>query len=385
MPSERLPKFVRKTQQDRTLAVAYDVVPDWSDLATETTLSGLDTAAASLLETETFSASGTFDALGRPVTRTTPDDSVSAYTYNAGGLLESVEANVRGASPATVFVSEIEYDVYGRRASVAQGNGTTTTYEYDPRSFRVRRILTERGVSPVEAVQDLRYFYDPVGNVVEVQDEAQQDVYFQNTVVEAHQQFTYDALYRLVEATGREHVSQGQPTSSELTPGPQPETSDPAALRRYTELYTYDEVGNILRIEHDAQSSPSADWTRGYAYATDGNRLLSNSVPGDDPDDPGTYSAAYTYDDHGNMLSMPHLGAIDWDHADRMQHADLGGGGDVWFVYDGAGGRVRKVLGEPERHAGARADLPGGLRGVAGALRESGGGAGGATDAARRG
>ena len=114
-------------------------------------------------------------------------------------------------------------------------------------------------------------------------------------------------------------------------------------MRRYTELYTYDEVGNILRIEHDAQSSPSADWTRGYAYATDGNRLLSNSVPGDDPDDSGTYSATYTYDDHGNMLSMPHLGAIDWDHADRMQHADLGGGGDVWFVYDGAGGRVRKV------------------------------------------
>lgn len=33
-------------------------------------------------------------------------------------------------------------------------------------------------------------------------------------------------------ATGREHVSQGQPISSQLTPGSQPETSDPAALRR---------------------------------------------------------------------------------------------------------------------------------------------------------
>ena len=43
------------------------------------------------------------------------------------------------------------------------------------------------------------------------------------------------------------------------------------------------------------------------------------------------------------MTSMPHLATIDWDHADRMQHCDLGGGGDVWFVYDGAGNRVRKV------------------------------------------
>ncbi|MCH9686726.1 MAG: RHS repeat-associated core domain-containing protein [Deltaproteobacteria bacterium] len=43
------------------------------------------------------------------------------------------------------------------------------------------------------------------------------------------------------------------------------------------------------------------------------------------------------------MTAMPHLAAVDWDHADRMQHADLGGGGDVWFVYDSAGNRVRKV------------------------------------------
>ena len=43
------------------------------------------------------------------------------------------------------------------------------------------------------------------------------------------------------------------------------------------------------------------------------------------------------------MTSMPHLAAMDWDHADRLQHCDLGGGGDVWFVYDASGERVRKV------------------------------------------
>src|SRR5690606_5687181 len=62
------------------------------------------------------------------------------------------------------------------------------------------------------------------------------------------------------------------------------------------------------------------------------------------PSDPsGTQSHGYAHDAHGNMTSMPHLAAIDWDHADRMQHVDLVGGGDVYFVYDEAGNRVRKV------------------------------------------
>ncbi|MBK6918623.1 MAG: RHS repeat-associated core domain-containing protein [Deltaproteobacteria bacterium] len=43
------------------------------------------------------------------------------------------------------------------------------------------------------------------------------------------------------------------------------------------------------------------------------------------------------------MTGMPHLAAMAWDHADRLQHCDLGGGGEVWFVYDASGARVRKV------------------------------------------
>src|SRR5690606_26052512 len=163
--------------------------------------------------------------------------------------------------------------------------------------------------------------YDPVGNVVEIQDSATQTEYFANAVVEPHQQFTYDALYRLVSATGREHVSQGQPTSSELTPGSQPETSDPAAMRRYTETYAYDAVGNLLTHQHAATGG---SWTRHYVYATAGNRLLETSAPGDPG--AGPYSHGYGYDAHGNMTAMPHLAAIDWDPLDRMQHADLGGG-----------------------------------------------------------
>ncbi len=40
------------------------------------------------------------------------------------------------------------------------------------------------------------------------QDDAQQTIYFRNTRVEPSTDYTYDAIYRLIEATGREHLGQ---------------------------------------------------------------------------------------------------------------------------------------------------------------------------------
>ena len=160
-------------------------------------------------------------------------------------------------------------------------------------------------------------------------------VFTSNAAVSADQRFTYDALYRLVEANGREHGSQGQPLSDDFTSRAAPD--DPTGLRTYTERYLYDLVGNILELQHLASAG---NWTRHYQYATDGNRLLATSAPGDGP---GVYSHEYEYDAHGSMTAMPHLAEVAWDHADRMQSAELGGGGTVWFLYDSAGTRVRKI------------------------------------------
>ncbi|WP_187345732.1 RHS repeat-associated core domain-containing protein [Sorangium cellulosum] len=40
---------------------------------------------------------------------------------------------------------------------------------------------------------------------------------------------------------------------------------------------------------------------------------------------------------------MPHITALTWDENDQVRSADLGGGGDVYYEYDAAGQRVRKV------------------------------------------
>lgn len=48
---------------------------------------------------------------------------------------------------------------------------------------------------------------DAAGNVTQIDDNAQQTVFFNGSAVSPSQKFEYDALYRLVKATGREHVS----------------------------------------------------------------------------------------------------------------------------------------------------------------------------------
>src|SRR5262245_48429803 len=44
------------------------------------------------------------------------------------------------------------------------------------------------------------------------------------------------------------------------------------------------------------------------------------------------------------MTSMPHLTAMVWDFKDQLRQVALGGGGTAYYVYDGAGQRVRKVI-----------------------------------------
>ena len=84
-------------------------------------------------------------------------------------------------------------------------------------------------------------------------------------------------------------------------------------MRRYTERYDYDAVGNFLHMIHQAANG---NWTRGYAYnepsliepGKKSNRL-SSTVVGPNGTSPETYS----HDAHGNMTAMPHLPGMEWD------------------------------------------------------------------------
>ncbi|MBK8717516.1 MAG: toxin [Deltaproteobacteria bacterium] len=323
-------------QQAVRLNRAVEGTQDWSGLGGASDPDAIAAIADASLEPTSFVATMQYDALRRLVSRTTPDGSETRTRFNEAGLLEAVDVRVRGAAEPSAIVTAVDYDARGQRLRCVHGNGTTASYAYEPDTFRLSRMRLVRA-SDDAVLQDLRYTYDPVGNIVEIRDGAQPRVFFDNDVVSADQRFEYDALYRLSSASGRELRSLSQPVDAEVAFSLQPHADDPAALRRYEETYAWDAVGNIVELRHTAAGG---NFTRRYAYAPGGNRLLRNSAPGEAAE---PFSHSYSYDEHGNMTGMPHLAAMAWDHADRLQHCDLGGGGEVWFVYDASGARVRKV------------------------------------------
>ncbi|WP_438010618.1 RHS repeat-associated core domain-containing protein [Sorangium sp. So ce321] len=327
-------------QASRRLRSDVHADPDWSVLAALNDVAAIAAAAEPLLETESFATQTAYDALNRPTSVTAPDTSELRPTYNEAGLLDRVEARVRGAVTWTTFVDDIDYDAKGQRERIEYANGTSTAYTYDPLTFRLSRLRTTRSADSA-VLQNLTYVYDPAGNIVEIGDSAQQTVFFNNAVVSPSAQYVYDAIYRLIEATGREHaggLADVQRDQNDIPIQSLPHANDAQALRNYTEQYVYDAVGNLLRMVHQAGTG---SWTRRYAYEATSNRLTSTSLPADPVS--GPYSATYAHDEHGNMTAVPHIDELTWDEDDQLRSTDLGGGGVVHYTYDAIGQRVRKV------------------------------------------
>jgi RHS repeat-associated protein len=381
-------------QISRRISKDYKQTVDWGAVdavipvpPAKLNLIALENALQQRVETEAFVSTNTYDALNRAVTLTLPHNLATPATtvrptYNQAALLEKLDANVRAVSvngqPAwTTFVSNVDYDAKGRRSRIDYGNGTTTLYDYDPLTFRLLRLRTKRNpvLFPADCpkpappgwpgcgVQDLQYTYDAVGNVCAVVDAAQQTIFFRNKRVDPKAEYTYDAIYRLLSATGREHLGQlNDPVPHSFNDSPRVgiawAANDGNVMGTYIEEYVYDAAGNMREMKHRGTDPAHPGWTRSFAYDAaslieDGiagrpllqnNRLTSSQVSTVNP-----LAEQFVYDTHGNLLRAPHLGGahpapnLEWNEQDRLSRAELGGGGTAWYVYDSSGERVRKV------------------------------------------
>lgn len=375
----------------RRLAREYKQAVGWSavDAALPANASAkldpgaLEAVLAPLLDADTYSSHTTYDALNRPLMLVTPHNSavrpnVIQPTYNEANLLEKVDVWLRRAtapgqplSPATAdlhAVTNIDYDAKGQRERIAYGNGAKTEYSYDPETFRLMHLKTTRparrnGIATQlfkqpHTVQDLRYAYDPAGNITQIADDALPTIFHNNETIEPVCQFKYDAIYRLIEAQGREHIDQSAILQSLLNGNYRDypfvgasQLNNPQAVRNYSEQYVYDPVGNFERMIHLAANG---NWTRAYAYNEDSlietakksNRLSSTTLQ---PRSPHPQPENYTHDAHGNMTSMPHLQVMKWDYRDQLQATAqqvVNNGGTpetTYYVYHAGGQRVRKV------------------------------------------
>jgi len=321
----------------------------------------VDWEAAPTLEAEVFASETSYDALNRPVTLIAPDQSVVRPRYNEANLLERLDVSLRGSGAFLPFVANIDYNAKGQRELIEHGNGARTISAYDPLTFRLIRVTTTRS-SDNAVLQDLSHAYDPVGNISSIADAAQQSVYFKNQVVTASANYRYDAIYRLIEAEGREHAGgPGHPETS-YDDGLRvhlPLPGDGHAMHNYREGYRYDAVGNILELLHSA--ADHGRWRRRYEYAeiAANNRLTATTT--------GDLEGRYDYDPNGNMTRMPHLTEMTWNFKNqlastRSQVTHHGAGAaTTFYVYDSAGQRARKVTEDATKRRRAERTYIGGF------------------------
>ncbi|MFI6504875.1 SpvB/TcaC N-terminal domain-containing protein [Nonomuraea typhae] len=330
----------------RRLTADPAVPADWQPVADAAGYPAAQAAAATLLDpAPPFTSSAVYDALNRPREITLPDGTVLAPAYDRAGRLAALGARLGGQGPVRVFLAGQTYDAKGRRLTAEHGNGVRLRYGYDPASLR----LTELAAGDL---QRLRYTYDPVGNVTAIRDDAQQTRFFANAVVTPETRYTYDALYQLLTATGRELAAGNDAIrdAGDLAGiVPLPHVNDTAAVRPYTEHYAYDAAGNLTSLRHVAAVN-GGTWTRHYRYryqddpADRTNRLAATSRPGDP--EAGPYTETYAYDRYGNVAGLSQHDFL-WNALDQLQEIDLGTGGTARYAYGADGGRVRAVVRRP--------------------------------------
>ena len=299
--------------------------PDWPESLTE---------RDALLEPGSGATTGwSYNPLGEVIRQTDAQGNVYALAHSVAGQLKESRLQLKGKS-SQVIVSDIHYDAQDRVESEVAGNGVISTAQYQNEDGRLVQLSSRR--SNGQVLQELTYNYDPVGNVIHIEDRAQPIRYFANQRIEPVSTYQYDTLYQLTEATGREMatVNHGPVFADFQSP------ADPAQLANYTQTYDYDAGGNLKQLTHVGSQNHS----RTLVTALHSNRSLPviNNQP------PSEEDIAAAFDDNGNLLALQAGQTLSWDLRNQLQEVrpvvrESGVDDSERYIYDASGQRLRKV------------------------------------------
>lgn len=313
----------------------------------------LENYAETLLNPTEYVTAMTYDGLNRVKLMRYPQDVEGNRRelhpqYNRVGALEQVMLNDE------VYVERIAYNAKGQRILIAYGNGVMTRYVYEPETFRLLRLRSERYTHesgtliyrPTGApLQDFGYEYDLVGNITRIRD-LTPDSGILNTPLgrdALNRDFTYYPTYCLESATGREcdRPPEAPPWDD------QPRCVDLTRTRAYRETYVYDPVGNMRQLTHVHTQSDGSEQgrNRNFTLVTNGgtvpvnNRLAIVAI--------GQTEIPYVYDDNGNLVREGEARHFECDHSDRMKAFRTQTQGaepsvHAHYLYDATGQRVMK-------------------------------------------
>lgn len=300
-----------------------------------------DTSSAALaveLEETQYSSQFLWDVVGNVKERHDPDGNRLNFGFHRSGRLKTVQMTDGVANITRQYLKEVTYDAFSQRSIIQFGNNVRRVNTFDPRTHELTRYQLIRE-SDQKVLEDRSVVYDGAGHIGQVTDAMRPIQFNGNEEVAPETVYTYDALYQLIEATGREldavgaQHNQGQQRYSSL--------ADSQQVHNYRRQYSYDTTGNLMKLRHITRDS-AYRFTRSNTISSTSNRVVLGSLCQDATVLDRSPNAFF--DEAGNQVQSSALDSIGWNYRNNIRQAEAPGGVQMWFVYDATGTRVRKVV-----------------------------------------
>ena len=312
----------------------------------------------------TYVTQWTYDSHNRLLEMIYPDEEKITYSYNLGGQLEKVHGY---KSYGYDYVSKIGYDKFEQRTYLKYCNGAETFYTYDPQRRRLQNLTVNSGGN---TIMDNAYTYDAVSNVLSVVNGASVPQSGKAGGQMAHT-YTYDALYRLVSATGTYTgadnktasyiLAMGYDNMHRITSKRQILTQNNVQFNGtlnagYDLSYTYGtetgkkfQLANVKDVNYRTEETPSesenVNNSHAYEYDANGNLIYVNTsrTKKDGVADEKTAERKLKWDEENRLLASDDNGFVTnyWYDADGERTVKTSGESDQVYVNsEFAGGRT---------------------------------------------
>lgn len=287
------------------------------------------------LADDVLTSVATLDACGQLLLKVDVGGHRQRYRYDVSGQFAAGWLQLAGVAEQPV-VKSVQYGADGQLLCQTQGNDVISRYRYEQGSQRLQATTVSRPAghpSGARTLQDLQYRYDPVGNVLAVVDDAQATRYWRNVRVAPESTFSYDTLYRLTKATGREMAR--RVAGRGRLPATVPQSLDAATYTQYTRTYSYDIGDNLIGMRHQAAASGN-DFTLDMTVARASNRAVISDMCADPEQVDDCFLAA------GQQKRLPEGQALSWGMDGDLEEVGHSGAA-LWEWYRYGGEHQRRV------------------------------------------